>query len=149
MIENYPNPWNFSNNDKKLVSENNSRKVVYSELNEIGMGAPIGGKCFIQLENNQKIIIHDWCGGPPIWETDGELLAIPIWCRKFWKGTIQQIGIVSLKTRELKIYSKTFRVLDLQSFEKTIVYGYDSPIHKTKTLTFDIEIEKIETIIKL
>ena len=49
MIETYPNPWNFDNTNKKLESVNSSYKVVYSELNEIGMGAPIGGMCFIEL----------------------------------------------------------------------------------------------------
>lgn len=146
-METYPNPWNFENNDAKLVSSNNLYKVLYEELNEIGMGAPLGGKCFIEV-NKEKMKIHDWCGGPPAWETNGELLAIPIWNKRFWKGTIQQIGIVNVKTKELKIYSKTFAVLDLRTFDKTIVYGYDSPIHKTKTLIFDIEKEKIQTVIK-
>ncbi|HPW87725.1 MAG TPA: hypothetical protein PKZ31_01325 [Kaistella chaponensis] len=146
-METYPNPWNFENNDAKLVSSNNLYKVVYGELNEIGMGAPIGAKCFIEV-NKEKIKIHDWCGGPPVWETSGELLAIPIWNKRFWKGTIQQIGIANLKTKELKIYSKTFAVLDLRTFDNTIVYGYDSPIHKTKTLIFDIEKEKIQTVLK-
>ena len=144
----YPNPWSFDNSDKTLISTNNLFKIVYSELGEIGMGAPIGGKCFIEMDNGQKIKIHDWCGGPPVWETSGEFLAIPIWIRKIWK-TVQKIGIVNLKTKELKIYSKTFKVLDLRTFDKTIVCGYDSPIHKTKTLVFDIEKEKVATVIKL
>ena len=50
---------------------------------------------------------------------------------------------------ELKIFKKTFRVLDIRSFDKTTIYGYDSPIYKTETVTFDIEKEKIETTIKL
>ena len=149
MIETYPNPWNFNNTNKKLESVNSSYKVVYSGLNEIGMGAPIGGMCFIELNKNMRVKIHDWCGGPPVWETNGELLAIPIWRKKFWKGTIQQIGIVNLKTEELKIYSKTFSVLDLRSFDKTFIYGYDSPLHKTKTVVFDITKEKVEKIIKI
>ncbi|REG91118.1 hypothetical protein [Flavobacterium aquicola] len=149
MIETYPNPWNFDYTDKTFVSANSLYKIVYSELNEIAMGAPLVGKCFIEMTDNLKIKIHDSCGGPPAWETSGQLLAIPIWTRKFWKGTVQQIGIVNLKTKELKIYSKTFNVLDFRSFDKTFIYGYDSPIHKRKTLVFDIEKEKIETIIKL
>ena len=87
--------------------------------------------------------------GLSVWETNGELLAIPIWRKKIWKGTIQQIGIVNLKTEELKIFSKTFSVLDLRSFNKTFVYGYDSPLHKTKTIIFDITKEKVEKSIKI
>ncbi len=50
---------------------------------------------------------------------------------------------------ELKIYSKIFDVLDLRSFDKNMIYGYDSPIYKTKTVSFDIDKEKIKKIIKL
>ncbi|UGS24727.1 hypothetical protein [Flavobacterium channae] len=149
MIDTYPNPWDFQNTDKKLASIDNFHKVIYYNLNEIAMGAPIGGQCFIETGNERKIKINDWCGGPPAWETDGQLFAIPIWTRKFLKGTIQQIGVVDTKTMELKIFAKTFRVLDIRSFDKTTIYGYDSPIHKTKTVAFDITSEKIEKIIKL
>ncbi|WP_322549141.1 hypothetical protein [Flavobacterium psychraquaticum] len=149
MIETYPNPWDFQNSDKKLVSTDNIHKVVYENLNEIAMGAPIGGKCLIEKNNGQKIKINDWCAGPPAWETEGQLLAIPIWTRKFFKGTVQQIGIVDITTNELKIFSKTFNVLDLRSFDKGIVYGYDSPIHKKKVVNFDTEKGKIDKIIKL
>ncbi len=50
---------------------------------------------------------------------------------------------------ELKIFKKTFTVLDIRSFDKATIYGYDSPIHKTETVSFDIEKEKFDTIIKL
>jgi hypothetical protein len=149
MLDTYPNPWDFHNNGKTLLSSDNFHKVVYYDLNEIAMGAPIGGQCFLETTDKQKFKIHNWCGGPPAWETDGQLLAIPIWTRNFLKGTVQQIGLVDTKTKELKIFSKTFRVLDLRSFDKKVIFGYDSPIHKTTAITFDIEKEKIDTIINL
>jgi hypothetical protein len=132
-----------------FVSSDNIHRVAYADLNEIGMGAPIGGQCFLETTDKQKIKIHDLCGGPAIWETDGSLLAIPIWTRKFLKGTVQQIGLVDIRTKELKLFSKTFDVLDLRSFDKEKIYGYDSPIYKTKTVTFDINKEKIDKVIKL
>ena len=149
MIDTYPNPWDFCNADKKLFSVDNIHKVVYYDLCEIAMGAPVGGPCFLETTDKEKVKIHDWCGGPPVWETDGQLLALPIWTRKFMKGTVQQIGILDTTTMELKIFSKTFRVLDLRSFDKKIIYGYDSPIHKTKIITFEIEKEEIDKIIIL
>ncbi|MFD2890404.1 hypothetical protein ACFS5J_00030 [Flavobacterium chuncheonense] len=149
MIETYPNSWDFHNTDKKLVSVDNHHKVVYYDLHEIAMGAPIGGQCFLETADNKKLKIHDWCGGPPAWETDGQLVAIPIWTRKFLKGTVQQIAVLDTAKMELKIFRKTFDVLDIRSFDKRTIYGYDSPIHKTKTVTFDIEKERVETLIKL
>lgn len=113
------------------------------------MGAPIGGQCFLETVDKKKVKINDWCGGPPAWETEGQLLAIPIWTRKLLKGTVQQIGVLDTGNMVLKIFRKTFRVLDIRSFDKTTIYGYDSPIYKTEILNFDIEKEKIETLIKL
>ena len=149
MTNTYPNPWDFSNNDKALTSPNNNYKLVYYDLNEIAMGAPIGGKCLLEIANKKKVLINNWCGGPAVWETDGQLIAIPIWQRKSWKGTVQQIGIVNTEKMELKIFSKVFRVLDLRSFNKTTISGYDSPIHNQSIVDFNIEQEKIETIIQL
>ena len=149
MIETYPNPWDFHNTDKNLVSVDNYYRVVFYDLNEIAMGAPIGGQCFLETSDYKKVKIHDWCGGPPAWETDGKLIAIPIWTRKFLKGTVQQIGVLDIRSMELKIFSKTFRVLNICSFDKTTIYGYDSPIYMTETVTFDILKEKIDTVIKL
>lgn len=149
MIDTYPNPWDFNNEDKRLVSTNNFYRVVYSNLNEIAMGAPIGGQCCLETTSGKKIKINDWCGGPPAWETDGQLIAVPIWTQKFLKGTVQQIGVVDIMKMELKIFTDTFSVLDIRSFDKTTIYGYESPIYKTKTVIFDIEKKKIEKIIKL
>jgi hypothetical protein len=149
MTDTYPNPWCFHNTDKTLISSDNIHKVVYYDLNEIAMGSPIGGQCFLETVDHKKVKIYDWCGGPVAWETDGQLLAIPIWTRKFLKGTVQQVGILNTRTMELKIFAKTFRVLDIRSFDKTTIYGYDSPIHTTTTVIFNIENEKIDKIIKL
>lgn len=149
MVDNYPNPWDFHNTDKILTSSDNYHKVLYYDLNEIAMGAPIGGRCVLESSDNKKIKIHDWCGGPPVWETNGQLIAIPIWTRKHLMGTVQQLGVLNTSNMEFKIFRKIFRVLDLRSFDLKIIYGYDSPIHDTKTVTFDIEKEKIEKIIKI
>lgn len=144
-----PNPWNFHNTDKTLVSPDHLYKLVYYDLNEIAMGAPLGGSCFLERDDFRKIKIHDWCGGPPVWEATGQLFAIPIWTRSLLKGTVQHIGIVDLDVMELKIFAKTFRVLDLCSFDATIISGFDSPIYHTESVSFDIKQEKIESIIKL
>lgn len=144
----HPNPWNFHNKDKALSSPDDLLRLVYYDLSEIAMGAPLGGPCFLE-GNGEKVKIHDWCGGPSIWEKDGQRIAIPIWKRDLVKGTIQQLGIIDLKNRELRIYTKTFRVLDLQSFENNRVQGYDSPNNNTETVSFEIETEKVEKIINL
>lgn len=149
MINTYPNPWDFHNIDKRLASSDKIHKVVYYDLSEIAMGAPLGGTCYLETIDQQKYKIHDWCGGPPVWESEGQLVAIPIWTKTFLKGTVQRIGLVDVKTKELTIFSKTFDVLDLHSFDNKTISGIDSPIYKKRAVVFDIEKEKNETIIKL
>jgi hypothetical protein len=149
MIDTLSTPWDFHNNDKKVYSPDNFHNLVYYKLNEIAMGAPIAGECYLENKDKQKIRIHDWCGGPPAWEKGGQFVAIPIWTRKFLKGTVQQIGVVDTERRELRIFTRTFTVLDLRSFHKGVIYGYDSPIRKSTTLTFDTQKEKVDKVIEL
>ena len=149
MTDTYPNPWDFHNTDKTLLSSDLNHKVVYYDLNEIAMGGPLGGLCFLETTENKKIKINDWCGGPAIWETSGFFMAVPIWTRNALQGTVQQIGLLNLRTNELKIYSTIFRVLDFRFFDKNIISGYDSPIYQTKTLTFNIDTEKVDQVVRL
>lgn len=144
-----PNPWNFHNTDHRLISPNKLYKLVYYSLSEIAMGAPLGGSCFLEDNAFTKIKIHDWCGGPPVWDTEGQRFAVPIWTRSLLKGTVQQIGIVDVAVMELVIFAKTFRVLDLHSFDNNIISGLDSPIYRTESVFFDVKQEKIENRISL
>ncbi len=144
MNDKYPNPWDFSNADKNLISNDGQFRIEFGELNEIAMGAPIGGQCFLLTKTNDKILLNKWCGGPIIWEAIHNKVALPIWTRKFLKGTVQQIAIADIDTRTLTVYSQTFSVLDLRAFDSNNIYGYDSPIHNTKTLSLDISKMKVD-----
>lgn len=139
-----PNAWSFGNQDSQLISSKGESRIEYDSLTEIGMGAPLGGKCYWVEEERLKYLLGNWCGGPPIWDTQGIRAAIPVWTRKLFKGTIQQILIFNSETKELSRYRKTFSVLDLRTFDNNEICGYDSPIYKTKTFRFNLDAEKIE-----
>jgi hypothetical protein len=141
----YPNPWDFHNNDKSLKSSDGRLKIEYYDLNEIAMGAPLGGKCFLIADSNTKILIGDWCAGPASWNANDSMIAIPIWERTLIKGTIQKLIVINLITGEIIKYKRDFRVLDIRGFENGIIYGYDSPIHKPDTIEFNITKEKIDS----
>ena len=47
----YPNAWDFPNNNSNGLNNENQAVLEYSNLNEIAMGAPIGGIC--KLTTNQ------------------------------------------------------------------------------------------------
>jgi len=113
------------------------------------MCAPLGGICFLETKDKQKIKIHEWVGGPPIWEEQGFAFAIPIWTKDSLKGTVQKIGIVDTRIKDLKIYSRIFNVLDFISFEKNIITGINSPFYMPTSIEFDIDKEEIELILQL
>ena len=145
----YPNAWDFPNeNSNKLKNENNAT-LEYSNLFEIGMGAPISGICKLNKKRGNIFLIGDNCGGPALWNESGIKVAIPIWEKSFLRGKIQKIGIVDLKKNTLTKYKKKFQVLHLETFENNKIQGIDSPIHKSKTIEFNIENEKVEKIIEL
>lgn len=142
--DNYPNPWNFSNVDKNLTSPNGRFRIEFEQLNEIAMGAPIGGECYL-ITPMKKIKLNDWSGGPIQWDTSSKKIAIPIWVQT----REQKIGIADVESKSMIIYSKIFRILDLRTFDKNIITGYDSPIYKTTSIEFDTLKEKIEEVITL
>lgn len=148
MIDHYPNPWNFDNSEGQFISIDGVNSLEYSDLNEVGMGAPLGGKCD-WINDVRRVPLGTWCAGPAIWNREGNLAAIPIWTRSFWKGTHQKLTLLNSRTGELTTFKSRFAVIDLRSFDNAIIYGYDSPIHKRQKLTFKIESEKIESIQKL
>lgn len=147
-MNNYPNPWDFSNIDKNTYSFDKKYKVEFDELNEIAMGSPIGGKCFITYGNKRKLL-NNWCGGPILWNSKNYKVVLPIWTRKLFKGNVQKIVIADLEKMTLTTYKEIYSVLDLRTFDGNIINGYESPIHKTKTLILDITKLKVEKIIEL
>jgi len=147
MTNNYPNPWDFDNSDGQLTAPDGTNKLVYSELGEIGMGAPLGGHCnWVNSERNSNL--GTWCAGPALWNSEGTMAAIPTWTRSFLT-TRQLLTILNIETNELTTYKQLFNVLDLRSFSNNRVYGYDSPAYKPKTVEFDLASSKIKSIRKL
>jgi hypothetical protein len=55
MVDTLSTPWDFHNNDKKVFSPKGTQKLIYGDLNEIAMGAPIGGQCYLETEDKQKL----------------------------------------------------------------------------------------------
>ena len=143
---NNSNPWNFPEETFNGLENENKASVKYYCLGEIAMGAPLGGRCMLITNGNNEILIEKWCGGQPLWNSQGTKVAIPIWEKSFFRGTIQKLGILDLKSNTLTKYKKKFDVLELKKFNGNIIKLKDSPIYKTKYLEFDTKKEKIELI---
>ena len=144
MSNDYPNPWNFSNADQNLKSPNGKYFILYDDLYEIAMGAPIGGACYLVFEN-KKIKLSDFCGGPILWNNEGTKIALPIWT----VNRCQQIAVIDIQSRTKTLFKPMFRVLHFESFIGNIIFGIDSPIHNTAKLVFNTESEPIESVTKI
>lgn len=142
MATSDPTPWNFSNEDKNLFSPGGHHRLAYSELSEIAMGGPIGGKCFLIYPDNSKLQLADWAGGPAVWETNGRRVALPVWT----VSRDQRLVVADLHARTLTIYAQKFRVLNLKAFDQGIIVGQDSPIHLTNNVQVDTANEPIERV---
>jgi hypothetical protein len=138
-------PWDFNN---EHPSPDNTQKLVYQDVREIAMGAPLGGKCFL-VNTEGTFLINSFSAGPPIWETDGVMVIIPLWSDSFFKGRMQQVSVLNTIKMELKIYSKLFNVMDISLFHEGILYGNDSPISNPKKIEFNTHNEKVKHVIKL
>lgn len=142
----YPNPWDFNSS---ISFEDFGCKLIYEDLNEIGMGAPISGTCYLVNEENSKFLINNRCAGPPVINDEKTKIAIPIWTNSFFRGTHQKLCIIDVNEMVLSTFKKPFQVLDLRTFEKNIIKGFDSPKYKTKLVEFDILKERIIERMKL
>jgi hypothetical protein len=132
-----PDPWTFDEH-KDFPSPDKSHRLVYENLSEVAMGAPSLGAGYIETGSKQRIKIHDSCGGPPLWEITGKMVALPIWTID--RG--QRLGVVDLAKMELTIFQEKFGVLHIRSFDKNLIDTRSSKL-------FDINKKRIETVMSL
>ena len=86
------------------------------------------------------------CSGPPAWETAGRLVAVPIWAASPDDGFVERIGVVDVKTMELRIFSRMSSVVELSSFDGKVISG----IAEGKSeFVFDVDKEGILETMKL
>lgn len=137
-MSNLETPWDFGN---PRCGDN---QLLFTNVREFAMGSPLAGNGIIII-NGKRYSVNHSCGGPAVWSTSGEFVALPIWTKSFFKGMHQLLGIIDTKSVQMIIFAKPFRVLQLQSFSNNIICGIDSPAYKPKDISFDISKEKIKT----
>lgn len=110
-------PW--QQNDVELKSPDGSVTAILSDLMEIAMGAPTAGT--LVLSNGMSRMI---CNPSMVWSSDSEYLAVPEWT----KDRNQRLLIISISRRQSRYASGQYRVLELESFDGSLIKGIDSPI---------------------
>ena len=67
--------------------------MEYGVLNEIAMGAPLGGISYLTFKDN-IVTINDWTAGLVLWSDNSKKIALPIWS----ENRKQKILIVDVNT---------------------------------------------------
>lgn len=144
MSQPYPSPWNFNNTDKNLFSPDGLHRIEYADVNEIAMGSPLAGTCYL-MRDLGRTLLHGYAGGPAIWNERGNKVAFPIWT--FDRS--QQLVVVDANELTMTTYAPHFRVLHLEDFDRDIIYGTDSPIFNPEEIKFDTRRAIIESVADL
>jgi hypothetical protein len=144
-------PWDFNVGAQQFVAPDHGQSLRYQfdRLSEIGMGGPLRGPCFWIRPDGKEVLIHENCGGPPVWQQQGKYVAIPIWKFSRLKSWTARIGVLVLASKQLVLFKESFQVLHLKQFEGCLITGVDSPILLPKTLRVDTAVAAIECIINL
>ena len=104
---------------------------------EVAMGAPTDGplEVFIYKNRSEPIIKVDSCNPSFVWSEDGKFLAVPQWDMR---DRTQRLIIIDVEKRHTNPIPGQFHVLQLESFENSIVKGVDSPIYMPKSVEIDV-----------
>ncbi len=137
------NPWNFSNKSPQNYSHDKSHRIFYHDLNEIGQGAPLAGKAYIVDNFDQTKLIDNFSAGLPIWESSRNIVAVPIWTKTLLNGMVQRIALVDSATNEVRIFKKTYNVIQFLTFENETITFIDDPLKKKNEILFNIQTEKL------
>lgn len=139
-VNTLPTPWDFNNVDKSMLSASGKYRMVYGDLTEIGQGGPLQGGLYIQnTKTGKRAKVFELAGGPPVWDEKQDICAVPIWWRHFFFGTYQKLLLINLKTNELTIYKKRFKLMHLSKLDGDTLSVTD----KKAVLQFSLSANKV------
>jgi hypothetical protein len=140
------NPWDFAGSQRFSAPDGaHSLRYETESLVEIAMGGPLSGPCFWERPGGSPVLVHAACGGPPVWQRQGQCVALPIW----QGGRRARLGVLAVARRELVLFKEAFSVLQLEGFDGRIITGIDSPIYRPKALRFDVATAAVAQVISL
>lgn len=119
-------PWSW---EAELASPDGQVTARIVDAGEIAMGAPTSGR--LLLSNGQMV---ESCNPSMVWSDDSCFLAVPRWT----PGREQQLVIVDVRRRKVRVIPGVYRVLQLESFEGGVVRGVDSPIHNPRPIAISV-----------
>lgn len=134
-------PWNFA---EECISPNGKYKLKFFNVGEVGMSAPMGGSCFLEIDGRDYQIPGHF-GGPAAWNEHSTKIALPYWT----KTRSQKLAVIDTDKMELHLSAEGFRVIQLSHFEDDVIHGVDSPIYLSEKINFDLRKEAMGETIKI
>lgn len=119
-------PWSW---EAELASPDGQVTARIVDAGEIAMGAPTSGR--LVLSTGQTV---ESCNPSMVWSHDSRFLAVPRWT----PGREQQLVIVDVRRRTVRVLPGIYRVLQLDSFDGGVVRGVDSPIHQPRAIALPV-----------
>ncbi|WP_303309742.1 hypothetical protein [Hymenobacter sp. BT730] len=149
MVNTLPDPWNFSNVERQLVSGDNAQRLEYGTLKEMNQGGPLHGFCFWITPTGRRVQLPGTYGGPPIWDAVGRRVALPMWQQALFSSPNQRLAVLDTQLQQLVVFRRGFSVLHLQAFEGLIVTAVDNPAHRPAPVSINIGTEDIKQVLEL
>ena len=119
-------PWADQVN---LSSPDGKTTAAIHDAAEVGMGAPTSGR--LRLSNG---LTFESCNPSLVWSSDSVYLAVPQWTPL----RNQRLLIISVTRRRHGYGPGEYRVLRLESFERGVIRGIDSPVHQPRPVRVDL-----------
>ncbi|WP_157887139.1 hypothetical protein [Hymenobacter sp. PAMC 26628] len=150
-MKTFASPWDFSGDSRQFYAPDGLQYLRYEteSLTEIAMGGPLSGPCFWVRPDGTEVLLHETCGGPPVWQRQGNYVALPIWQLSLSGGRKACLGVVAITRCELILFEEKFSVLQLEEFDDQLIIGIESPIYRPKSLKFDLTSATVARIISL
>ena len=124
-------PWHGET--AELASPDGAITATVENPMELGMGGPSMGE--LVLSNGMR---REGCSPSMVWSPDSEYLAIAQWGEDHG----QRLMILSMSRRQSRYAGRTYRVIELESFDGRIVTFVDSP--KSAPVRIELDVSKLE-----
>ncbi|MGI4884024.1 MAG: hypothetical protein ACRYFR_03585 [Janthinobacterium lividum] len=117
------NPWDFFGGSRQFSAPDGAQylRCETASLVEMAMGGPLLGPCFWVQPDGTEALLHEACGGPPVWQRQGSYVALPVWQSASAGGRKACLGVVAVARREPILFKEEFHALQLESFEGQVI----------------------------
>jgi hypothetical protein len=135
--------------NKNCISPDGKCNITFARFEEISMGGPLCGDCFLQIGANKPLLLHETCGSYPIWRADNSQVFFMIWTHSGEQFRIQKLAQYTISSGELVVFERVFTMLELKNLNKDNLQAVMSPYYRSLEISIDLKKERIESVFKI